>query len=72
MTKNDIAFSFSDYKLIDEFGQFKQVYRPHHDVVTYKDILKHNCIGCSTAIYDVKKLGKVYMPENAIKREDLA
>ena len=37
--------------------------------VHYHFLLKTNYIGCSTAVYDSKQLGKVYMPELR-KRQD--
>ena len=33
------------------------------DKVSYRDLLKTNYIGCSTAIYDTDLVGKVYMPD---------
>jgi glycosyltransferase involved in cell wall biosynthesis len=72
MFENDISFSYTDYDVIDEANAHVTTFRPHMDICTYRDILKHNYIGCLTAIYDCDKVGKVYMPENAIKREDLA
>ena len=71
MVDKSAVFSCTDYKVID--GDRKEVsqFSPKKDEYFYNDILKHNCIGCSTAIYDAKKLGKVYMPL-AEKREDFA
>ncbi|MEQ3637513.1 MAG: glycosyltransferase family 2 protein [Thalassolituus sp.] len=37
--------------------------------ITYRDLLKTNVIGCSTAIYDSQILGKIYMPDLR-KRQD--
>ncbi|MBT7557779.1 hypothetical protein HN615_12770 [Candidatus Woesearchaeota archaeon] len=37
--------------------------------ITYNEMLKTCSVGCLTAIYDPKKLGKVYMP-NIMKRQD--
>tara|TARA_Y100001934_G_C12379079_1_gene791152 strand:+ start:2400 stop:3197 length:798 start_codon:yes stop_codon:yes gene_type:complete len=37
--------------------------------LSYRQLLKTNYIGCSTAIYDAQQLGKVYMPELR-KRQD--
>ena len=72
MQTNDIAFSFTDYDVIDESNQIVSTYKPHLDVCKYKDILKHNHIGCLTVIYNADRLGKVLMPTDAIKREDMA
>lgn len=72
MQTNDLSFTFTDYQVIDEEGKLISTFTPRLDVCGYKDILKHNHIGCLTVIYDADKLGKVYMPTNATKREDLA
>lgn len=70
MTDKDIAFSFSAYEKIDENGiQFDVVGAP--EKINYKQLLKTNVIGCLTAMYDIEKLGKIYMPVNT-KREDFA
>lgn len=70
MLDQDIAFSFSAYEKIDEKGvPFDGVSVPNK--ISYKQLLKTNVIGCLTAMYDVEKLGKVYMPVNT-KREDFA
>lgn len=72
MVENDIHFSYSDYEVIDEDNKVMSTFRPRLEVCKYEDILKHNHIGCLTAIYNAEKLGKVLMPVEAIKREDLA
>ncbi len=70
MLDKDVAFSFSAYEKIDERGvPFDIVSVP--EKISYKQLLKTNVIGCLTAMYDVAKLGKVYMPVNT-KREDFA
>lgn len=72
MMNNDSVFSCTAYKVINSNGELIKDYNPKKDVYTYKDILKHCSIGCSTVIYNCEKLGKVYMPINAEKREDFA
>ena len=72
MQNNGIAFSYTDYEVIDENNIVVSTFKPRLNVCKYKDILKHNHIGCLTVIYDSDKLGKVFMPINAIKREDMA
>ncbi|MBX9732640.1 MAG: glycosyltransferase [Chitinophagaceae bacterium] len=70
MLINDVDFSYTAYEKIDENGKaFSVMGVPQ--IVSYVDLLKTNCIGCLTAIYDTKKIGKVYMPINT-KREDCA
>ena len=72
MQNNGIAFSYTDYEVLNENNTIVSTFKPRLDVCKYKDILKHNHIGCLTVIYDSDKLGKVFMPTNAIKREDMA
>lgn len=70
MIKKDISFSYSDYYVLYPNGQ-KKIYKVK-DKVNYKKLLKNNLIGCLTAIYDTEKIGKIYMPVDALKREDFA
>lgn len=72
MVENNISFSYTDYEVIDENNKLISTFKPRLDKCEYKDILKHNHIGCLTVIYDSEKLGKVLMPTNAAKREDFA
>lgn len=72
MINNDAVFSCTAYKVVNTDGELIKDYNPKKDVYGYKDILKHCSIGCSTVIYNSEKLGKVYMPINAEKREDFA
>ena len=71
MVERGIAFSFTSYRVVNSEGEKIVDYEPKGDVYTYKQILKHNVIGCSTVIYNAETLGKVFMPI-AEKREDLA
>ena len=72
MQKEDIAFSFTDYSVINDDNELITQFKPKKEIYDYKAILKHCAIGCSTVIYDKNQLDTVYMPENAIKREDFA
>lgn len=72
MQNNGISLSCTDYEVVDENGTIISTFRSRLDVCKYKDILKHNHLGCSTVIYDSDKLGKVFMPIKAAKREDMA
>lgn len=70
MEDNDVAFSYAAYEKINEEGKvFGLMGVP--EKVNYKQLLKTCVIGCLTAVYDVNKLGKVYMPTST-KREDFA
>lgn len=71
MQTNKYAFTYSSYEEIDEKGHFlklKPIFKPR---LNYRDMWAANRVGCLTAIYDVKQLGKMYMP-NIRKRQDYA
>jgi glycosyltransferase involved in cell wall biosynthesis len=70
MEKNNYSFTYTAYEKVVENGVVSgSVGVPAK--VSYSELLKTCVIGCLTAIYDVEKLGKVYMPTNT-KREDFA
>lgn len=68
MYDNDIAFSYTAYRKMDEDETYRGIVSVPENV-TYNDLLNANSIGCLTAMYDVSKLGKLYMP-NIAKRQD--
>ncbi len=62
MKANKADLSFTAYEKVNEnfehieyMGAFRQI--------NYSQLLKFNVIGCLTAVYDTKYIGKVYMPE---------
>jgi glycosyltransferase involved in cell wall biosynthesis len=62
MNNKGAVLSYTAYQKIDEQGNpGGVVHVPLR--VSYTDTLKSNRIGCSTAIYDAEKLGKLYMPD---------
>lgn len=70
MIKNDYAFTYTAYEKVDENGNFlENMGIP--EKLNYQTLLKANIIGCLTVMYDIEKLGKIYMPTNT-KREDFA
>jgi glycosyltransferase involved in cell wall biosynthesis len=63
MLKHNAAFTFTEYDQIDEDGERVGVVKIHRPKgVSYRNLLKANVILTSTAIYNCKQLGKVYMP----------
>ena len=72
MVEKQADFSFTHYAVLNDNDEEITVFSPGEDVYGYSDILKHCSIGCSTVIYDSESLGKVYMPTEAVKREDFA
>lgn len=62
MQNNGHAITYAGYERIDERGEsLGQTVKPPLKI-TYNDMLKKSHIGCLTAVYDTKKLGKVMMP----------
>ena len=60
MLKNKLALSYTDYYIL------QSPHKPMKKVkslpfVNFNQMLKNNYIGCLTAIYDTRTLGKVYM-----------
>lgn len=70
MREKDCALSFTHF-YFDRDGELSE-FAPKNDTYDYGTILKHNYMACPTIIYDVEKVGKVDMPTEAIKREDVA
>lgn len=72
MKENNCAFSFTEYMEIDEMGNDLGILiKVPVKAITYRSYLLTNPIGCLTAVYSVKKIGKVYMPLIR-KRQDAA
>jgi glycosyltransferase involved in cell wall biosynthesis len=71
MNENNLAFTFTTYRKIDEQGKLigKRIKAPK--VLDYNDLLKSCVIGCLTVIYDQVLLGKQFMP-NFPKAQDYA
>lgn len=68
--QNSEGFVFSSYHRLDE--QLLPIYKDFivPKTVNYSDILKTNSISCLTAFIDIKKLGKLYMPD-VLYRQDM-
>lgn len=71
MNKMHCALCYGSYIVADEGGnEIGIVNAPKH--MTFNRLKKDNKIGCSTAIYDTKLLGRKYFMPNLIKRQDWA
>jgi len=68
MQERNISFSYASYDLIDEENSLKGEFLVEGKV-NYTDLLKTCDIGCLTAVYDTKVLGKVEMPL-ILRRQD--
>lgn len=70
LKKSKQAFTFSSYYVSDEKGKIKNKIRAPK-TINLNMLYRNNYIGCLTAIYDAKRLGKIYMPKIR-KRQDWA
>ncbi len=70
MTANNAAFSHTSYGYIHKNGSIlSKTFRVSGKPVTYLDLLKRTEISCLTAMYDVRQLGKVFMPDLPRKQD---
>ncbi len=70
MTANNAAFSHTSYGYIHKNGAIlPKTLRVSSKPVTYVDLLKRTEISCLTAMYDVRKVGKLYMPDLPRKQD---
>jgi len=68
MQSHNYSLSFSSYYTCQENGKIVGEISCR-SVINYYDLVRNNCIGCLTVIYDTKLLGKMYMP-TIRKRQD--
>ncbi|MED4583099.1 glycosyltransferase family 2 protein [Brevibacillus choshinensis] len=71
MQRNDVAFSFTRYRIIQENGTQTPFVVPIPQQIDYNGLLKNTIIGCLTVMLDREKLGVVQMP-NIRTRQDTA
>ena len=70
MARNNYGFSHTSYGFIDEQGNIlKQTYHVGTHAISYKDLLKKTEIGCLTAMLNIEKIGKMYMPDLRRKQD---
>jgi len=65
---DDVVVVFSYYEKINAYGLRNNRIVTSPDVVSYRTLLKGDCIGNLTAMYDTQKVGKIYQKE--IHHED--
>lgn len=61
MRRTGCALSATSYRMVNEHGLVLRTVRVPSRL-TYRTLLKGNRIGCLTAVYSQRLLGKVYMP----------
>jgi teichuronic acid biosynthesis glycosyltransferase TuaG len=70
MQIHDAAFSHTSYGFIDEDGRIiRQTFHVSKEPVTFRMALQRTEISCLTAMYDVEKVGKMYMPDIRRKQD---
>ncbi|MBT2728959.1 glycosyltransferase family 2 protein [Bacillus sp. ISL-75] len=62
MEKNDLAFSYTDYRIMNENGDKTDVVFRAPPKLEYKSLLKNTMIGTLTVLLDKRKVGAVQMP----------
>lgn len=63
MKANGYAITFHSYEQIDEDGaKLNKIIKAPLKPVTYRSYLLNNPIGCLSGMYNIKKIGKQYMP----------
>jgi glycosyltransferase involved in cell wall biosynthesis len=68
MKENQVFFTYCSYEIVNEKREYIQTIIPP-PIITYNDLLSWCWVGCLTAIYDTKILGKKYFPKIR-KRQD--
>ncbi len=61
MGEKDAVITCTAYLKMDEPGNIKDEIVNVPERTTYSELLKSNSIACLTAMYDIKRIGKVYM-----------
>mgnify|MGYP005993589457 CR=1 FL=1 len=70
MEKTNASFSHTSYGFINEDGEkINKTYHVSNFPITYEHLLKRTEISCLTAMYDVRKIGKRYMPDLRRKQD---
>jgi len=68
LKSNDLSFTYSSYSIINgdnvRVGEFIVPKK-----ISFNSLLKSCDIGCLTAIYDSKKIGKIFMPETRLRQD---
>jgi len=62
MLKNNLAMSFSSYRLMTETGQLLPEIVESLPELSYKKLLRSNYVGNLTGMYNADKIGKIYSP----------
>lgn len=70
MEKNNLAFSYTDYRIMTEVGERTDIVFKVPAKIEYKTLLKNTMIGTLTVMLDKRKVGRVQMPLHRDCSED--
>lgn len=70
MERNKIVFSYTGYEMINEGGEKLGKIVKCKDIITYKNLLRYNKIGCLTVMIDISTIKNLQMED--INHEDYA
>lgn len=70
MKEKDIAFSYTNYRMINENGEETGKHVKSPSVIEYNSLLKNTIIGCLTVMLDRQKIETISFPN--VKPEDTA
>ncbi|MEO2073957.1 MAG: glycosyltransferase family 2 protein [Bacillus sp. (in: firmicutes)] len=70
MEKYNLAFSYTDYRMMTEKGERTDVVIQVPSKIEYKNLLKNTMIGTLTVMLDRRKVGRVQMPLHRDCSED--
>lgn len=62
MLRNNLAMSFSSYRLMSETGELLPKIVEALPELSYKKLLRSNYVGSLTGMYNADKIGKIYSP----------
>lgn len=69
MIKNNYDFTYTKYERVSEEGKKLNLLSKIPPKVGYTELLKRDSIGCLTAMYNCKNIGKVYIPNIKIGQD---
>ncbi len=72
MNKNDLAFSFTDYRIVQETGEITETVVKAPKVVDYRFLVRNTKIGTLTVMLDAEKTGPLQMQQRRDCTEDFA
>ncbi|WP_078578986.1 glycosyltransferase family 2 protein [Salipaludibacillus agaradhaerens] len=63
MLETNVAFSYTGYVVVNENEEIIGEENIKSSMLSYKELLKHNDIGCLTVVLDKRQIGDIQMPD---------